>query len=84
MSTLTQFTVLQDLPIFTGNPREGEPYFQNEIGIKNFLRAVENYYVNNNITSNTKKLSILYSLIDKKRGERPTISGLLCRENPNF
>lgn len=68
-SALTQFTVLQDLPIFTGNPREGEPYFRNEIHIKDFMRAIENYIAHNDIRDDSKKLSILYSLVDKRRGD---------------
>ena len=84
MAALTQFTVLQDLPIFTGNPREGEPYFQSEIAVRNFLRAVENYFTNNSIVNNAKKLSVLYSLIDKKRGDAQRLVSSYAGKTPTF
>ena len=84
MASLTQFTVLQDLPIFTGNPREGEPYFQSEIGIRNFLRAIENYFVHNNIVNDTKKLSVLYSLINKTKGDARQLVSSFAGKTPTF
>lgn len=83
-SSLAQFTVLQDLPIFSGNPREGEPSFKNEINVRDFLRATENYFLNNNITDNQKKLSILFSLIDKRRGDAMRLVASFAGKTPKF
>ena len=68
MATNT-LTVLSGLPAFTGNPRPGEPKFTPDLDARTFLRTVENYFLHNNITSDEKKLSVLFSLIDKKKGD---------------
>ena len=66
---LHQVTVLQDLPLFTGNPKPGDAPFKPELDARTFLRSVENYFLQHQITNNERKLQILFSLIDKKRGD---------------
>ena len=66
---LNQLTVLIEMPRFTGNPKPGETAFKPDIDARTFMRTVENYYSQNNVTSDEKKLHILFSLIDKKRGD---------------
>lgn len=62
-------TILSDMPKFAGNPRAGERSFVPEIDPRTFLRSIENYFMQHNITNNDKKLSILFSLIDKSKGD---------------
>jgi len=64
-----QLTVLNDLPRFTGNPRPGEPSFKMEIDARTFMRTVENYFASHSVSSDERKLNILFSLIDKKKGD---------------
>ena len=78
--SLTQITVLQDIPKFTGNPKIGEPKFVPEIDARTFLRTLENHFSNEGITSDEKKLQIFFSLIDKKKRRRHTTPHLLCRQ----
>lgn len=66
---INQLTVLQDLPKFTGNPKEGDPPFTSDIDARTFLRTIENHFLQNDITANERKLQILFSLIDKKKGD---------------
>ena len=67
--TTNQFTILSELPKFTGNPTLGEPSFKSEVDARTFLRSLENYFLNNEITDDAKKVSVLYSLIDKREGD---------------
>ena len=62
------FTILSDLPKFTGDPRKDEAPFKSELDARTFLRSIENYCQINNITEDQKKIQILFSQIDKKRG----------------
>ena len=71
----TQITVLNDLPSFAGRPKPGEAPFKNEVDARTFLRTVENYFVANGITSDERKIQIVYSLIDKKKGTALSIVG---------
>ena len=66
---LQTLMVLQDLPKFAGNPKQGDVPFKSEIDARTFLRSVENYFLQNQITTDEKKLQVLFSLIDKKRGD---------------
>ena len=66
---LSQFTILQDLPQFSGNPRPGEPYFKPTIDCRTFLRTLDNYFAQNDIKSDEKKIQILFSLVNKQRGD---------------
>ena len=67
--SLEQLTILHDMPKFTGNPKPGEPHFKSEIDARTFMRTVENYFQQHNVLLDEKKLHILFSLIDKKRGD---------------
>ena len=70
-----QVTVLNYLPRFAGHPKPGEAPFKNEVEARTFLRTVENYFVANGITSDERKIQIVYSLIDKKKGTALSIVG---------
>ncbi len=69
MATVQQITVLTNIPQFTGNPRPGEPSFKPDIDARTFLRTLENHFRQHNITSDVKKIQILFSHIDKQRGD---------------
>ena len=71
----TQITVLNDLPRFAGRPKPGEAPFKNEVDARTFLRTVENYCVANSITSDERKIQIVYYLIDKRKGTALSIVG---------
>jgi hypothetical protein len=79
---LNQLTVLNEMPRFTGNPKPGEVVFKPDIDARTFMRTVENYYSQNNVTSDEKKLHILFSLMDKKRGD--AIRFLTCYAGRNI
>ena len=68
MATPHNLTVLPDLPKFAGNPKKGEAYFQPDIDSRTFIRTLENYFEVQGITDDTRKLRLLFSLIDKSRG----------------
>ena len=65
---VSQLTVLQDLPLFSGNARSNKD-FTPDIDASTFMRAVENHKNQQGITSDEKKLQLFFSLIDKKRGD---------------
>jgi len=65
---LNTITILSDMPKFAGSPREGEPRFKQDLDPRTFLRSVENYFENNNVTSDDRKIQIFFSLIDKSKG----------------
>ena len=56
----TQITVLNDLPRFAGRPKPGDALFKNEVDACTFLRTVENYFAANCITSDERKIQIVY------------------------
>lgn len=65
----TQLTVLNDLPRFKGNARSGDKPSPPGINVKTFLRTLENYFTQHNITENAKKIQLLFALIDKENGD---------------
>ena len=71
----THITVLNDLPRFAGRSKPGEAPCKNEMDARTFLRTVENCFVANGITSDERKIQIVYSLIDKKKGTALNIVG---------
>ena len=66
---LNQLTILQDMPLFQGHPRRDEPRFKPDVDARTFLRSVEVYFEQHDITDDKKKMQIVFSLIDKKRGD---------------
>ena len=46
----------------------GEPYFKPDLDARTFLRTLENHFTQHGITSDEKKIHIMFSLIDKKKG----------------
>ena len=65
---LNEVTVLSNLPRFSGFPKFGETT-QEGIDIRTFLRTLENYYTQFNITSDERKLQVLYSHINLDKGD---------------
>ena len=59
MST-EHITVLNGLPIFSGNPEPGESTFTSDIDARTFLRSLENYFENTNVTDDNKKIQIMF------------------------
>ena len=72
---VSQLTVLQDLPLFSGNPKNNER-FTSDIDVRTFMRAVENHINRQGITTDEKKLQLFFSFIDKKKGD--TIQLITC------
>lgn len=64
-----QLTVLSDIPKFSGNPKPGETASRPGIDARTFLRTLENYFRQHNITSDDRKLQILYAHIEPTRGD---------------
>ena len=62
-------TVLNGLPIFSGNPKPGEATFASDIDARTFLRSLENHFENTNVTNDNKKIQIMFSLINKTKGD---------------
>ena len=80
----TQITVLNDLPRFAGRPKPGEAPFKNEVDARTFLRTVENFFIANGITSDERKIQIVYSLIDKKKGTALSIVSCYVSRKVSF
>ena len=78
---LNQLTILQDMPLFQGNARKNEPRFKPEVDARTFLRSVEIYFEQHDITCDKKKMQVVFSLIDKKRGD--AIKLLTCYAGKN-
>jgi len=68
MSATNNLIVLNDLPKFAGFPRPGEQPFKSDIEARTFLRTVENYFMQNGIMDDPGRIRILFSLIEKKKG----------------
>ena len=68
-TNVNQVSVLNDLPLFTGNPRTEEKQFTPDIDARTFMRSLENYFLQHNIKSDQRKLQIFSSCIDKRRGD---------------
>jgi hypothetical protein len=66
---VNQLTVLNDLPKFSGNPRRGEKQGDGGLDVKVFFRTLENYFNRKNITSDSKKIMVMYALIDQHKGD---------------
>ena len=64
----TNLTVLTDLPKFSGNPRSDEAPFKSDLDARTFLRALDSYFECHHIDNDQKKMHILFSQIDKKKG----------------
>lgn len=65
-----QFTIINDLPQFKGNPRPHEKdSFVPGVNVKTFLRALENHFLQYNITDDDAKLRLLFTQIDKTSGD---------------
>ena len=64
------YTILTDLPKFTGDARADEADFKSELDARTFLRSVENYFQVHGVTTDQRKIQILFSMIDKKKGTR--------------
>ena len=62
-------TILNTLPVFAGNPRVGETPFRSDIDARTFLRSLDSYFACNNVDSDERKAQILFSMVDKKRGD---------------
>ena len=70
MATTTSIlTVLDGLPTFAGNPRESDVPFKPEIDAKTFIESLENYFIQNNIHEDDKKITILFAMVDKIKGD---------------
>ena len=70
MATTTSIlTVLDGLPTFAGNPRESDVPFKPEIDAKTFIESLENYFIQNNIHDDDKKITILFGMVDKTKGD---------------
>lgn len=63
-----QITVLTDLPTFAGMPK-GREDFVPSVDVRTFLRSLETHFRTHGIDSDQQKLHLLYSKIDKERGD---------------
>ena len=66
---MEHITVLNGLPIFSGNPKPGESIFTSDVDARTFLRSLENHFENNNVTDDNKKIQIMFSMINKTKGD---------------
>ena len=77
----SQITVQNRLPSFAGHPRPGEAKFKSDVNVRTFLRTVENYFWQHAITSDERKMQIVYSLVDKKKGTALNIVNCYVEKN---
>ena len=80
----SSITVLNELPMFTGNPKPGETPFKNELDARTFLRSVETYFHTHNITDNDQKVAILFNRVEKVRGDAIKLVTSFSGKNPEF
>ena len=81
MATTTSIlTVLDGLPTFAGNPRESDVPFKPEIDAKTFIESLENYFIQNNIHEDDKKITILFGMVDKTKGDAVQLITCLAEE----
>ena len=73
MNNVNNICVLGQLPKFAGAPRPGEPHFEQKIDVKTFFRSLENHFQTNDIGEDERKIQILYTSIDKDRGNAITL-----------
>ena len=79
-----ELTILSELPNFTGNPRPGES-FTNEIDARTFMRSLETYFKIKDTTDDSRKIQIMFSKIDKKRGNAiQFVNSMLGRDGVSF
>ena len=66
--------VLNELPSFKGRPMAHEVEdFKYGPDLKMFLRSLQNYFLQQDITDDAKKLQLLYSRVDKTSGDAITL-----------
>ena len=80
---MTHITVLNDLPKFKGNPKEGDLHFKHGVDCRTFFRSLENYFRQNNIPEDQKG-AILYSKIDKEVGDACRLATSFATTNATF
>ena len=81
MATTSILTVLDGLPTFSGYPRECDAYFKPEVDAKTFIEALENYFIQNNIRDDKKKITILFGMVDKTKGDAVQVITALAEDN---
>lgn len=81
---LANVTVLSELPRFSGKPKPGEPPFTLTIDARTFIRSLENHYSQFQIVDDEKKVQILYSLIDKTRGDAIELANCFAGRSVTF
>ena len=67
--TTQNIAILNTLPTFSGDPRDTELHFKSETDARTFMRSLENYFSCNNITEDDNKLQVMFSLVDKRKGD---------------
>ena len=82
--TTRNLTVLSELPRFSGYNRDDETPFHTELDARTFLRAIDTYCEINNITDDKTKIQILFSQIDKKRGNAIQLVTVYAGGNRTF
>ena len=83
-SATHQITVINDLPHFRGNPREGEKDWEESIDVRTFFRTLENYYELHGIVDDKKKIRILFSQIDKNKGDAIKFCNVFAETKGSF
>ena len=67
--SLDQITVLNGLPVFSGNAKPGETSFTSDVDARTFLRSLENHFGNHDVFDDNKKIQIMFSRIHKTKGD---------------
>jgi len=65
---VNQFTILNELTRFSGNPKPGQRP-RPSLDLRTFLRSLDNFFANNNITTDRKKIGVFFAQIDKEYGD---------------
>ena len=76
---------LNNLPRFRGNLRPNERESSTPfIDVKIFLRSIDNYLTQNNITNNEQKVRILFGQIDQTSGDAVDLFNCYSGRNPRY
>ena len=80
-SPTSQIAVLNDFLSLAGHPRPREAKFKSDVDVRTFLQTPENYFLQHGITSDERKMQIVYSLVDKKKGTALNIVNCYLEKN---
>ena len=66
--TMAQLTILDNLPRFAGARKATDTAYKTSLNVRTFFRSLDNYFAQNNISDNAKKVQVLFAQVEKDHG----------------